>query len=146
MAAPTYTGTARRRPKLRGNDKVGNSRSSIDQEFANLDRSSAIRSWLEEFKSAAAAANRRIAEADVAAAALLQAAGDRLAAGLQDLPARFVAADAGDTAAVFGVLARANAAGEVALADGNAVERAAAAAKAPRKHLAEVLQGAAGDF
>jgi hypothetical protein len=57
-----------------------------------------------------------------------------------------VAGGAGDAAAVLGVLALAVALREVVLAARDAVPGAAAAAEAFTKHLAEILQGAFGDF
>jgi hypothetical protein len=76
--------------------------------------------------SARPAAAGRVIEANEAAAAVLAAAVERLAARLQDRAASLVAAGAGDGAAVGRVLTLANAAGEVALADGQAVQGRAA--------------------
>ena len=64
---------------------------------------------------------------------------DHLAAGL-------VARGAADAAAVLGVFALANTAGQIALADGDAVAAAGAAAEAVAEHAAEILQRATGDF
>jgi hypothetical protein len=93
---------------------------------------------------AGAAAAGRVVEADVAAAALLEAAMQRRAARLQDRAASLVAAGAGDAAAVRRVFTLAHAAGEVALAYGQAVERAAAGAQAAGQCLAQVLQRGTG--
>ena len=60
--------------------------------------------------------------------------------------ASLVATRAADAAAVFGVFALANTDGEVALAAGDSVARAAAAAEPIGQHAAEVLQRATGDF
>ena len=96
--------------------------------------------------SARPAAAGRVVEADVAAAAVLAAAIERLAARLHDRAARLVAAAAGDAAAVGRVVALADAAGEVALANGQAVQGRAARAESAGERLAEVLQRGAGDF
>lgn len=95
--------------------------------------------------SLAAAAHGRAVEAHVAAAALLAAARQGIAAGLQDAAAGFVAAETGDAAPVFDVLALGNAAGEIALANHHAIERATTRAHATREHLTKILQGGAGD-
>jgi hypothetical protein len=95
---------------------------------------------------AVAAADWGVVEADVAAAAGLAASREAVAAGLQDIAASLVAGGAADAAAVLGVFALANTAGQVALADADSVLAAAAAAEAVTKHPAEILQGAAGDF
>jgi hypothetical protein len=96
--------------------------------------------------SAGSAAAGRVVEADVAAATLLQAAIERGAAGLQNRRAGFVAAGAGDAAAVSGLLALADAACKVALAKCQAVERAAAGAQSAGESLAQVLQRRTGDI
>lgn len=95
---------------------------------------------------AGAAADGRVVEADVAAAAAFAALLQAFAALLDHLAAGLVAAGAVDAAAVLGELALAVAASEVDLAAGDAVVGAAAAAEAVAEHLAEVLQRAAGDF
>jgi len=94
----------------------------------------------------AAAADRGAVEAHVAAAAFLTAAGQGVAAGLQDTAASFVTADTGDAATVLGVLALGNAAGEVALANHHPVDRAAARAHAVGQHLTKILEGGARDI
>jgi len=94
---------------------------------------------------AGAAANWRVVEADVAAATRFAAGVEAIAAGLDHGLAGFVAGGAADAAAVFGVFALANTDGEVALATGDSVARAAAAAEAIGQHAAEVLQRAAGN-
>jgi hypothetical protein len=78
--------------------------------------------------SARSTANRSVVEAAVAAATALQTAFQRFAAGLQDRAAGLIAARAGDAATVLGVFAFANAEGQVALTDRQAVERGAARA------------------
>src|SRR3954451_13340143 len=93
-----------------------------------------------------AAADRRVVEADVASAARLAAARQTIAARLNHGLAGLVARCAADAAAVFGVFALANTDGEVALAAGDSVARAAAAAETVGQHAAKVLQRAAGDF
>jgi hypothetical protein len=95
---------------------------------------------------AGAAADRRVVEADVAAATAFAALLEAFAALLDHLAAGLVAAGADDAAAVLGEFALAVAASEIALAAGDAVIGAAAAAESVAEHLAEVLQGAAGDF
>jgi len=60
--------------------------------------------------------------------------------------AGLVAGSAADAAAVFGVFALANTDGEVALAAGDPVARAAAAAESIGQHAAKVLERAARDF
>jgi len=95
---------------------------------------------------AGAAANRRVVEADVAAATAFAALREAIAAGLNHGLAGLVAARAADAAAVFGVFALANTDGEVALAAGDSVARAAAAAETVGQHAAEVLQRATGDI
>jgi hypothetical protein len=95
---------------------------------------------------AGAAANRRVVEADVAAAAALAAGLEALAAGLDHLAAGLIARRAADAATVFGVFTLANAAGQVALAASNTVEGAAAAAESVGEHAAEILQRAPGNF
>jgi hypothetical protein len=95
---------------------------------------------------AGAAAAGRVVEADVAAAALLEAALQRRAARLQNRAARLVAAGAGDAATVLGGFALADAAGQVALTDGQAVERAAAGAQAAGQGVAQVMQRVGGHF
>ena len=96
--------------------------------------------------SAGTAAHWRVVEADVAAAAALTALLQAVAAGLNHGAAGLVAACAADAAAVLRVFALANTAGEIALAAGDAVAGAAAAAQAVGQHAAEVLQCAAGYF
>jgi len=93
-----------------------------------------------------AAANWRVVEADVAAATALAALRQAIAAGLNHGLAGLVARRAADAAAVFGVFALANTDGEIALAAGDSVARAAAAAETVRQHAAEVLQRATGNF
>jgi hypothetical protein len=95
---------------------------------------------------AGAAADRRVVEANVACAARFAAGAEAIAAGLNHGLAGLVTTRAADAAAVFGVFALANTDGEVALAAGDSVARAAAAAKTVGQHAAEVLQRAAGDF
>ena len=95
---------------------------------------------------AGAAANRRVVEADVAAAAGFAAAAQAVAAGLNHGLASLVAGGAADAAAVFGVFALANTDSEVALAAGDSVARAAAAAETVGQHAAEVLQCATRNF
>ena len=95
---------------------------------------------------AGAAADRRVIEADVAAATAFAALREAVAAGLQHRTAGLVAAGAADAAAVFGVLALALAAAEVHLAALDAVPGAAAAAETIAQHAAEILQRTAGDF
>ena len=88
---------------------------------------------------AGAAADRRVVEADVAAAARFAAGVEAVAARLNHGLAGLVAGGAADAAAVFGVFALANTDGEVALAAGDSVARAAAAAETIGQHAAEVL-------
>ena len=95
---------------------------------------------------AGAAADWRVVEADVAAAAAFAALREAVAAGLNHGLASLVAARAANAAAVLGVFALANTDGEVALAAGDSVARAAAAAETVGQHAAEVLQRAAGNF
>ena len=95
---------------------------------------------------AGAAANRRVVEADVAAAAALAALREAIAAMLTHGLAGLVAAGAANAAAIFGVFAFANADGEIALTARNAVAGATAAAETIGQHAAEVLQRAAGYF
>jgi len=73
---------------------------------------------------------------------LLQA----VAAGLNHRLAGLVAGGAANAAAVLGVFALANTDGEIALAAGDAVAGATAAAETVCQHAAKVLQRAAGDF
>lgn len=94
----------------------------------------------------AAAANRGAVEAHVASAAVLEAAGQGVAAGLQNVAAGFVAAGASDAAAILGQFALAVAAAEVDLATSDAVLRATHAAQARREGPAEVLQGGTRDI
>ena len=93
-----------------------------------------------------AAADRRVVEADVAAATRFAAGAEAIAAGLDHGLASLVATRAADAAAVFGVFALANTDGEVALAAGNAVAGATAATQTVGQHAAEVLQCATGYF
>ena len=95
---------------------------------------------------AGAAANRRVVEADVAAAAALAALREAIAAGLNHGLAGLVAARAANAAAVLGVFALANTDGEVALTAADAVAGASAAAETVGQHAAEILQRAAGYF
>jgi len=94
---------------------------------------------------AGAAADRRVVEADVAAATRFAAGVEAVAARLDHGLAGLVAGGAADAAAVFGVFAFANTDGEVALAAGDPVARAAAAAETIGQHAAEILQGATSD-
>ena len=93
-----------------------------------------------------AAADRRVVEADVAAATRFAAGAQAVAAGLDHGLAGLVAGGAADAAAVFGVFALANTDGEVALAAGDSVARAAAAAETVGQHAAKVLQRAASNI
>jgi hypothetical protein len=93
-----------------------------------------------------AAADRRVVEANVAAAATLAAGAEAVAASLDHCTARFVARRAADAAAVFSIFALANTDGEIALAAGDSVARAATAAETIGQHAAEILQRATGDF
>ena len=95
---------------------------------------------------AGAAANRRVVEADVAAATAFAAGVKAIAARLNHCTASLVAARAADAAAVFRVFALANAGRQINLAARNAVHRAAATAQSVGQHAAKVLQRAAGDF
>jgi hypothetical protein len=95
---------------------------------------------------AGAAANRRVVEADVAAAAALAALLQAVAASLNHGAAFLVAAVAADAAAILRVFTLALTAGEVHLAALNAVLRAAAAAQPIAQHAAQILQRATGDF
>jgi len=95
---------------------------------------------------AGTAAHWRVVEADVAAATRFAAGAQAVAACLNHGRAGFVARSAANAAAVFGVFALANTDGEIALAAGDSVTGATAAAKAVGQHAAEVLQRAAGDF
>jgi hypothetical protein len=94
---------------------------------------------------AGSAAARGVVEANVAAAALLQAALQRRTAGLEDRAARLVAAGAGDAAAILCVFTLADAAGQVALADAQSVERTAAGAQPARERAAEIVQRGTGN-
>jgi hypothetical protein len=100
----------------------------------------------EFFVLAAAAANRRVVERNVAATAGFEALRQALAASLNDLAAGLVAALASDAHAVLRRFAGANAADQAALANVDAVERAVAGASSVAQHLAQVLQGGGGDF
>jgi hypothetical protein len=95
---------------------------------------------------AASAADRGVAEAYVAAAAVFAALVAAIAAGLQLGAALLVAAGATDCAAVGRVLALAVAIGKRALAALNAVVRAVATAAAVAEHATQILQRAAGKF
>jgi hypothetical protein len=118
----------------------------MNKSRTNLARDSfQIRSPRMRFALAGAAAAGRVVEADVAAAALLEAALQGRAARLQDRTARLVAAGAGDAAAVLRVFTLADAAGQVALANAQAIERAAARAEAAGQGVAQVVQRVAGD-
>ena len=88
---------------------------------------------------AGAAADRRVVEADVAAATRFAAGAEAVAAGLDHGLASLVAGRAADAAAVFGVFAFANTDGEIALAARDTVAGAAAAAETICQHAAEVL-------
>jgi hypothetical protein len=96
--------------------------------------------------AAGAAADRRVVEADVAAAAAFAALLEAVAASLNHGAAFLVAAGAANAAAVLRVFTLALAAGEIALAALNAIPGTAAAAQAIAQHAAEILQRAAGDF
>jgi hypothetical protein len=98
------------------------------------------------FNLARTAADGRVIEADVAAAPVLAASGDALAAGLKLLGAFLVARSASDRAAVFGLLALRVSEGEVALAHADAVFTTAATAATFLQHAAEVPHGAARHF
>ena len=74
---------------------------------------------------AGSAANRLVAEADIAAATGFKAAAQTVAATLNDIAAGFVTAQTGNAHSVLCVFTFANAAGKIALTDGDAVERAA---------------------
>ena len=95
---------------------------------------------------AGTAADRRVVEADVAAAAALAALLQAIAARLNHRAAFLVAARAANAAAILRVLALALTASEVDLAALNAVPGAAAAAQAVAQHAAKILQRTAGDF
>jgi len=95
---------------------------------------------------AGAAADRRVVEANVAGATRFAAGAEAVAASLDHGLAGLVARGAADAAAILGVFAFANTNSEVALAAGNSVARAAAAAKTIGQHAAKVLQRATGDF
>ena len=101
--------------------------------------------WVQQL-GAGAAADRRVVEADVAGATRFTAGAEAIAAGLDHGLAGFVAARAADAAAVLGVFAFANTHGEIALAAGDAVASAAAAAETIGQHSAEILHCATGDF
>ena len=90
------------------------------------------------------AADRRVVEAHVAAAAVFAALVAAFAAGLQLGAALLVAAGATNCAAIGGVLALAMAIGERALAALDAIVRAVATAAAVAQHAAKILQRAAG--
>ena len=77
---------------------------------------------------------------------MLAAAIERLAARLQDRAARLIAAAAGDRAAIGRVIALADAAGEIALANGQAVQSRAARAQSAGECLAKILQRRARHF
>ena len=102
--------------------------------------------WFHQQLCTRAAADRCVVEADVAAATRFAAGAQAVAAGLNHGLAGLVAGGAADAAAVFGVFALANTDGEVALAAGDSVARAAAAAETIGQHAAEVLQRATRDF
>lgn len=93
-----------------------------------------------------AAANRSVVEADVAAAAVLQAAGDCIATSLDHLAAGSVSAAASNAAAVFGKFALAESTGEFAVAHRHAVELATNRALSAGEHPAEILQRCARDI
>jgi hypothetical protein len=95
---------------------------------------------------AGAAADRRVVERNVAAASGLAASREAVAAGLDHVAAGFVARRAADAATIFGVFALANTAGQIALADADAVAAASAAAKTVAEHAAKILQGATSNF
>ena len=102
--------------------------------------------WFHRLLRTGAAADRRVVEADVAAATRFAAGAEAIAASLNHGLAGLVATRAADAAAVFGVFAFANTDGEVALAAGDSVACAAAAAETIGQHAAEVLQCATGNF
>jgi hypothetical protein len=93
-----------------------------------------------------AAANWRVVETDVAAATRFAAGVEAVAARLNHGLASLIATRAADAAAVLGVFALANTDGEVALAAGDSVARAAAAAETIGQHAAEVLQRATSNI
>jgi hypothetical protein len=95
---------------------------------------------------AGAAADRGVAEADRAAAAVVAALLAAFAAGLQTLAALFVAAGASDLAAVLRIFAVAMTTCEIALANGHTVVGAAATAATAGKHFAQVVQRRRGHF
>jgi len=101
--------------------------------------------WFHQLR-AGAAADRRVVEADVAAATRFAARAEAVAASLNHSLAGLVATRAADAAAVFGVFALANTDGEVALAARDTVACAAAAAETIGQHAAEVLKCAPRDF
>lgn len=92
------------------------------------------------------AAHGRVVEANIAAATALAAGVQAIGASLNHGRAGLVATGAANAAAVLGIFALANTDGEVALAAGNAVAGATAAAETVGQHAAEVLQRTAGDF
>jgi len=96
--------------------------------------------------SAGAAANRRVVEADVAAATTFAALRQAIAAALNHRAAGLVAARAADAATILRIFTLAVAAAQIHLAALDAVPRAAAAAQAVGQHAAKILQRAAGDF
>src|SRR6201999_63988 len=93
-----------------------------------------------------AAADRRAAHANIAAATVLHAAHQAIAASANHFAALLVAADAGEAHAVFGRFAGASTAAQIALAHHHAVPHAAAATDAAGHRFAQALQGAAGLF
>src|SRR5262249_59093826 len=91
-----------------------------------------------------AAADRGAVHHDAAGAARVHHAAHAVTAGLDHLAALGVAAGAGDAAAGLGHVDLAQAHGQVAGADGHAVEHDAAAAHAAGQHGTQVLHHAAG--
>ena len=90
--------------------------------------------------SSLAAADRRAAEGDVAAASLLEATVEAIATGLQHVAATLVARGAGDAASVFGELALDGSPAEEDLATGDAVLGATTGAEPVARQVAKFLQ------
>src|SRR5439155_9512253 len=90
-----------------------------------------------------AAADRRVVQEETAGAARVEQAAQAVAARLNHGAALRVAAGAGNANAVFGRLVLARAHRQVAAVDGDAVERAVAAAQAAGQHRTQVLHHAA---
>jgi len=93
-----------------------------------------------------AAANRGAVEANEAGASVFGAAGEGVAAGLQDFAAGLVAARAGDAATILGELAFAQATGQLDIANGYATHLAIDRTDTTGQHPAQVLHRATGDF